>query len=144
MILHQDADWIAVDKPSGLATHGGHPGELGAVEWLALHRDLETFVVSRLDVATSGVLWLARHREASGRAQRVHEEGLALKTYEFLSAVDARQPDCRTAGRATTPSTNVRRTPGSGAGPSPARAASRATPPRSRAAGATRCGATRR
>ncbi|MBK9470993.1 MAG: class I SAM-dependent methyltransferase [bacterium] len=91
MILYQDADWLAVDKPCGLATHGGHPGELGAVEWLALHQDLETFVVSRLDVATSGVLWLARHREASGRAQRVHEEGLALKTYEFLSAIDARQ-----------------------------------------------------
>ena len=90
MILYQDQDWLAVDKPAGMATHAGHPGELGAVEWLALHLDLETFVVSRLDAGTSGVLWLARHREASGLAQRLHEEGAALKTYAFLSPVDAR------------------------------------------------------
>lgn len=90
MILYQDNDWLAVDKPTGLATHGGHPGELGAAEWLALHLDRETYVVSRLDVGTSGVLWLARTREASARAQRIHEEGGALKTYTFLSTVDAR------------------------------------------------------
>jgi 23S rRNA G2069 N7-methylase RlmK/C1962 C5-methylase RlmI len=91
VILYQDQDWLAVDKPAGLATHAGQPGELGAVEWLALHLDLETFVVSRLDAGTSGVLWLARHREASGLAQRLHEEGAALKTYAFLSPVDARE-----------------------------------------------------
>lgn len=90
MILYRDQDWLAVDKPTGLATHGGHAGELGAVEWLALHLDLEAFVVSRLDIGTSGVLWLALNREASGRAQRVHEEGAALKTYVFLSPVDVR------------------------------------------------------
>lgn len=90
MILYQDNDWLAVDKPTGLATHGGHPGETGAAEWLALHLGLETFVVSRLDVGTSGVLWLARTREASALAQRIHEEGAALKTYAFLSTVDAR------------------------------------------------------
>ncbi len=90
MILHRDADWLAVDKPTGLATHGGHAGELGAVEWLALHLGEEAFVVSRLDAGTSGVLWLARTREASALAQRVHESGLARKTYVFLSTVDAR------------------------------------------------------
>jgi 23S rRNA pseudouridine955/2504/2580 synthase len=117
VILYQDADWLAVDKPCGLATHGGHPGELGAVEWLALHHDLETFVVSRLDVATSGVLWLARHREASGRAQRVHEEGLALKTYAFLSAVDARQsglPDEMDARRPPRRTSGAHRVPAPG------------------------------
>ncbi len=90
MILHQDNDWLAVDKPTGLATHGGHPGETGAVEWLALHLGLDAFVVSRLDVGTSGVLWLARTRAASARAQAIHEEGAALKTYVFLSAADSR------------------------------------------------------
>lgn len=90
MILYQDNDWLAVDKPTGLATHGGHPGETGAVEWLALHLGLEAFVVSRLDVGTSGVLWLARTREASARAQAIHEGGGARKTYVFLSAADTR------------------------------------------------------
>lgn len=90
MILHRDTDWLAVDKPTGLATHGGHPGELGAVEWLRLHLGEDTYVVSRLDAGTSGVLWLARTREASARAQRIHESGEARKTYVFLSSVDAR------------------------------------------------------
>ncbi len=90
MILHRDADWLVVDKPTGMATHGGHPGEVGAVEWLALHLGEEAFVVSRLDVGTSGVLWLARTRGASARAQQVHESGQARKTYVFLSEVDAR------------------------------------------------------
>ena len=90
MILYRDQDWLAVDKPTGLATHGGHAGELGAVEWLALHLGLEAFVVSRLDAGTSGVLWLALSREASGRAQLVHEAGAALKSYVFLSAADSR------------------------------------------------------
>ena len=90
MILYRDQDWLAVDKPTDLATHGGHAGELGAVEWLALHLGLEAFVVSRLDAGTSGVLWLALSREASGRAQLVHEAGAALKSYVFLSAADSR------------------------------------------------------
>ena len=59
MILHHDNDWVFVDKPVGMATHAGKPGELGAVEWLALHLGLETHVVSRLDRGTSGVLLLA-------------------------------------------------------------------------------------
>lgn len=90
MILYRDEHWLAIDKPTGLATHGGHAGEPGAVGWLALHLGEETFVVSRLDTGTSGVLWLARTREASGRAQGIHEAGQARKSYVFLSAVDAR------------------------------------------------------
>ena len=85
MILYRDDDWLVVDKPDGLATHAGKPGELGAVEWLSLHHGLETHVISRLDRGTSGVLLLARSAAASGRAQEVHEQGLALKTYHFLT-----------------------------------------------------------
>ncbi len=85
MILYQDENWLVVDKPEGLATHAGSPGELGVVEWLNLHRDLKTYVVSRLDRGTSGALLLAQSPEASALAQNIHEEGLALKTYEFLS-----------------------------------------------------------
>ena len=35
MILHRDSDWLVVDKPCGMATHAGKPGELGAAEWPA-------------------------------------------------------------------------------------------------------------
>jgi len=89
MILYQDQDWLAVDKPTGLATHAGKPGELGAVEWLALHRDLNTHVVSRLDRGTSGVLLLARNATASARAEEIHESGGSLKIYEFQSGADS-------------------------------------------------------
>ncbi len=85
MILYRDDDWLVVDKPEGLATHGGKVGELGVVEWLELHHGLETHIVSRLDRGTSGVLLLARTPRASARAQEIHESGQALKTYHFLT-----------------------------------------------------------
>ncbi len=91
MILYQDNDWLAVDKPTGLATHAGKPGELGAVEWLALHLGLEAHVISRLDRGTSGVLLLARNPAAAARAQEIHEAGTAAKNYELLSAGDSRR-----------------------------------------------------
>ncbi len=90
MILHQDNDWLAVDKPTGLATHAGKPGELGAVEWLAMHHDMPTHVVSRLDRGTSGVLLLALNPAAAARAQAIHEAGTASKVYEFIATADSR------------------------------------------------------
>lgn len=89
VFLHRDDDWLVVDKPTGLATHAGQPGELGATEWLALHLDLTTYVVSRLDRGTSGALLLARNPAASARAQRVHEAEGARKIYEFWSHADS-------------------------------------------------------
>jgi 23S rRNA (cytosine1962-C5)-methyltransferase len=89
MILYRDTDWLAVDKPAGLATHAGKPGELGVVEWLELHLRLKTHVVSRLDRGTSGVLLLARTPEAAARAEEIHNSGTAAKVYEFYSASDS-------------------------------------------------------
>jgi len=91
MILYRDNHWLVVNKPAGLATHGPRFGELGVVEWLELHLNLKTHPVSRLDRGTSGVLLLALDPAASGRAQAIHEQGTALKTYEFLSEVDSRR-----------------------------------------------------
>ncbi|MDX2472224.1 MAG: pseudouridine synthase, partial [Candidatus Krumholzibacteria bacterium] len=91
MILHHDTDWLVVDKPTGMATHAGQPGELGVVEWLALHVSLDTHVVSRLDRGTSGALLLARNPAAAARAQAIHEAGTATKSYEFLATDDSRK-----------------------------------------------------
>ncbi len=91
VISHQDDNWLAVDKPTGLATHAGKRGELGAVEWLALHLGHETHVMSRLDRGTSGVLLLARNAGAAARAQEIHTAGTARKIYEFLATADSRQ-----------------------------------------------------
>ncbi len=89
MIIYRDNQWLAVDKPAGMATHAGKPGELGAVEWLELHLGLKTHVVSRLDRGTSGVLLLALDVGASARAEKIHESGQAIKVYEFYSGVDS-------------------------------------------------------
>lgn len=93
MILYQDNDWLAVDKPTGLATHAGTPGELGAVEWLDLHLGQNAHVMSRLDRGTSGVLLLARHPAAAAAAQDVHEADTATKIYEFITTIDSRSLD---------------------------------------------------
>jgi 23S rRNA (cytosine1962-C5)-methyltransferase len=89
VILYRDDQWLAIDKPTGLATHAGKPGELGAVEWLELHRGWTSHVISRLDRGTSGVLLLARTPAFAARAQEIHEAGSARKTYEFLSERDS-------------------------------------------------------
>lgn len=91
MILYQDDHWIVINKPVGLATHAGNPGELGVAEWLELHHGIKTYVVSRLDRGTSGVLLLALSPEASGLAQKIHEQETATKTYEFLSPAVSRE-----------------------------------------------------
>jgi len=84
-ILYEDEDWLIVDKPIGLATHGARPGDTGLVEWLALHQGRRLHICSRLDKGTSGVLLFAKHQAASGRAQAIHEQQKARKTYRFIS-----------------------------------------------------------
>ncbi len=93
LILYRDPQWIVVDKPTGLATHAGKPGELGATEWLALHLGIQTHVVSRLDRQTSGALLLALNPAASARAQDIHESGAARKTYEFFATCPEEAPE---------------------------------------------------
>ena len=84
-ILYEDGDWLIVDKPIGLATHGTRSGDTGLVEWLALHQGRHLHICSRLDKGTSGVLLFATHAEASGRAQVIHEQQQARKRYRFIS-----------------------------------------------------------
>jgi 23S rRNA pseudouridine955/2504/2580 synthase len=65
-VLFEDSRIIVVDKPAGLAVHGGSNVSLGLIEALRLLRpeckDLE--LVHRLDRGTSGVLLLAKRRSA--------------------------------------------------------------------------------
>jgi hypothetical protein len=85
MILFEDSQWLVVNKPTGIATHGGRPGDIGAQEWLDLHLDRKTFVCSRLDIGTSGVLIFAKTKAASGLAQKIHESDSATKEYVLES-----------------------------------------------------------
>ena len=65
-ILMED-DWlIAIDKPAGLAVHGGSGIALGLIEQLRASRPQARFLelVHRLDRETSGVLLVAKKRSA--------------------------------------------------------------------------------
>ena len=64
-ILHEDAALLAVNKPSGLAAHGGSGISHGVIERLRAARgDGFLELVHRLDKGTSGVLLLAKKSSA--------------------------------------------------------------------------------
>jgi 23S rRNA pseudouridine955/2504/2580 synthase len=65
-VLFEDEHLLAVDKPSGLAVHGGSGIAHGAIERLRASRPQARFLelVHRLDRETSGVLLLAKKRSA--------------------------------------------------------------------------------
>jgi len=63
-ILHEDDFLLIINKPSGMAVHGGSGISLGVVEHLRQERPASTFLelVHRLDRDTSGLLLLAKKR----------------------------------------------------------------------------------
>jgi 23S rRNA pseudouridine955/2504/2580 synthase len=84
-ILAEDARYLALDKPSGLASHGGSGIALGAIEQLRqLRPDATLELVHRLDRDTSGVLLLSKKRSALLAAQAAIREGRARKRYLAL------------------------------------------------------------
>ncbi|MEQ1742640.1 MAG: RluA family pseudouridine synthase [Candidatus Nitrotoga sp.] len=65
-ILYEDDALLVIDKPSGVAVHGGSGVSFGIIEQLRSARPQAKFLelVHRLDRETSGVLLLAKKRSA--------------------------------------------------------------------------------
>jgi 23S rRNA pseudouridine955/2504/2580 synthase len=65
-ILHEDESFLAIDKPAGIAVHGGSGIAHGVIESLRAMRPEARYLelVHRLDRETSGVLLLAKSRAA--------------------------------------------------------------------------------
>jgi len=84
-IIHADSDWLVVEKPPGVSTHGAWAGDLGVHEWLELHLQTKCYVVSRLDKETSGVLLFAKTKQASAQAESIHQLGTAVKRYQLVA-----------------------------------------------------------
>jgi 23S rRNA pseudouridine955/2504/2580 synthase len=64
-IIFEDKALMAINKPSGMAAHGGSGISFGVIETLRALRPNETFeLVHRLDRDTSGVLVIAKKRSA--------------------------------------------------------------------------------
>lgn len=86
-ILHEDERLLVVDKPAGLAVHGGSGLAFGAIEALrALRPDEPLELVHRLDRDTSGCLLVARNRPALRVAHALLRDGAVEKQYTALVA----------------------------------------------------------
>jgi 23S rRNA pseudouridine955/2504/2580 synthase len=85
-ILYEDEQLIAVDKPAGVAVHGGSGVSFGVIEQLRRARPQARFLelVHRLDKQTSGVLLLAKKRGALTALQEQFRSRATDKTYAAL------------------------------------------------------------
>ena len=65
-VVHEDEHLIAIDKPAGVAVHGGSGVSSGVIEQLRRARPQARFLelVHRLDKETSGLLLIAKKRSA--------------------------------------------------------------------------------
>ncbi len=85
-ILYEDDALIALDKPAGLAVHGGSGIAFGVIERLRRARPEAKFLelVHRLDRDTSGVLLIAKKRAALVGLHAELREGRIDKRYHVL------------------------------------------------------------
>ncbi|MBI2296566.1 MAG: RluA family pseudouridine synthase [Betaproteobacteria bacterium] len=85
-ILYEDKVLLVINKPAGVAVHGGSGVSHGVVEQLRLERAEARFLelVHRLDRETSGVLMLAKRRSALTELHRQLREGQVQKLYLVL------------------------------------------------------------
>ncbi len=84
-IIHEDDRLLVIDKPSGLAVHGGSGLDFGVIEALRAARPDETLELAhRLDRDTSGLLLVARKRSALRELHALLRDGGMEKTYLAL------------------------------------------------------------
>ncbi len=85
-IIYEDDLLLIVNKPAGLAVHGGSGLSHGLIEILRAARPHEGFLelAHRLDRETSGCLMLAKKRSALRRLQELQRAGEVEKRYLTL------------------------------------------------------------
>ena len=85
-ILLEDNHLLVIDKPAGVAVHGGSGVSYGVIEQLRAARPQAKFLelVHRLDRDTSGILLLAKKRSALTNLHEQIRDGLLDKRYLVL------------------------------------------------------------
>ncbi len=93
-ILLEDNHLLVIDKPAGVAVHGGSGVSYGVIEQLRASRPQAKFLelVHRLDRDTSGILLLAKKRSALTNLHEQIREGLLDKRYLVLVQGDWNNP----------------------------------------------------
>jgi 23S rRNA pseudouridine955/2504/2580 synthase len=87
-VLFEDDALLAINKPAGVAVHGGSGVSLGVIEHLRQQRPGAPFLelVHRLDRDTSGVLLLAKKRSALVALHEAIRQGEIDKRYSVVVA----------------------------------------------------------
>ena len=85
-VLFEDDFLLAIDKPAGVAVHGGSGVSFGVIEQLRMARPEADFLelVHRLDRETSGILLIAKRRMALKLLQEQFRERETDKVYLAL------------------------------------------------------------
>lgn len=85
-VVYEDEHLVAVDKPAGVAVHGGSGVSFGVIEQLRQARPTARFLelVHRLDKETSGLLLVAKKRSALTALQDQFRGRETGKTYAAL------------------------------------------------------------
>ena len=93
-ILLEDNHLLVIDKPAGVAVHGGSGVSYGVIGQLRAARPDAKFLelVHRLDRDTSGVLMLAKKRSALTNLHEQMRDGLTDKRYLVLVHGDWKNP----------------------------------------------------
>ena len=89
-ILFEDNHLLVIDKPAGVAVHGGSGVSFGVIEQLRASRPDAKFLelVHRLDRDTSGILMLAKKRSALTNLHEQMRDGVTDKRYLTMVAGD--------------------------------------------------------
>src|SRR5437660_7092774 len=85
-VVHEDAALLVVDKPAGVAVHGGSGVSFGVIESLRAARPQAKVLelAHRLDRDTSGLLMVAKKRTALVELHRMLREGEVEKLYTTI------------------------------------------------------------
>lgn len=89
-VIYEDERLLVLDKPSGMAVHGGSGLDYGVIEGLRALRPQAPFLelVHRLDRETSGCLMVAKKRSELRSLHELLRRGAVHKRYLLLAAGD--------------------------------------------------------
>lgn len=96
LVIYEDADVIALNKPAGLATQGGSKTKIhidGMLEGLANKEGIKPRLVHRLDKDTSGVLLLARSAKIAKKLGEEFKHREVKKVYWAVVSPAPEHPD---------------------------------------------------
>ena len=83
-VIYEDEGLLVINKPAGVAVHGGSGLSFGVIEALRAARPEQRFIelVHRLDRDTSGVLMLAKKRKVLVELHQMLQSGRVSKIYQ--------------------------------------------------------------